>query len=95
MKGSIPERMLSNSEIKKIEVGKICVCKDQINYSALCFFSSLWVLGRTCGKHLMLWKSLFFFSLYVGKVNSDVMSDTDTCFALRVFWTLKYLAAVP
>lgn len=43
----------------------------------------------------MLWKSLFFFSLYVGKVNSDVMSDTDTCFALRVFWTLKYLAAVP
>lgn len=58
---AVSQRMLRNDEIKrKIEVGKFCVCRDQINCSVLCFCSPLWVLGSTCGKRLMLWKSQFF-----------------------------------
>ena len=77
-------------KLKKIEVDKFCVCRDQINCSVSWFCPPLWVLG---GKYLWealnaLGKSVFYFwkFFYVGKVKSDVMNDTDTYFSLWVFW---------
>lgn len=47
-------------KFKKFEVGKFCVCKEQICYSALNLFSTLCISGSTDARHVMLWKSQAF-----------------------------------